>query len=44
MRGMARNPIQFQKGVSLKVLNQKYGTEEQCEAALAAWRWPGGFV
>lgn len=41
---MARNPIQFQKGMSLKELNQKYGTEEQCEAALAAWRWPGGFV
>jgi transposase-like protein len=41
---MARNPIQFQKGMSLKEFNQKYGTEEQCEAALAAWRWPGGFV
>lgn len=34
---MARNPIRFQKGMSLKELNQKYGTEEQCEAALTRW-------
>lgn len=41
---MARNPIQFQKGLSLTDLQEKYGVEEQCEAALKAWRWPDGFV
>ena len=41
---MARNPIQLQKGMSLTELNESYGTEEQCLAAVAAWRWQQGFV
>ena len=41
---MARNPIQMQKGLSLSELNEQYGTEDKCEAALTAWRWPDGFV
>ena len=41
---MARNPMQMQKGLSLSQLNASYGTEEQCEAAVEAWRWPDGFV
>ena len=41
---MSRNPIQLQKGMSLTQLNASYGTEEQCVAAVAAWRWPDGFV
>jgi transposase-like protein len=41
---MARNPIQFQKGLSLTELNERYGTEAKCKAALVAWRWPDGFV
>lgn len=41
---MARNPIQMQKGMSLTELNARYGTQEKCEAALVAWRWPKGFV
>lgn len=41
---MARNPIQFQDGLSLSAFTQQYGTEAQCEAAVAAWRWPNGFV
>jgi transposase-like protein len=41
---MSRNPIQLQKGLSLRQLQAKYGTEEQCEAAVRAWRWPDGFV
>jgi len=41
---MARNPIQMQKGMSLTVLHEKYGTEEKCRAALMLWRWPEGFV
>ena len=41
---MARNPIQMQKGMSLSQLVATYGTEQQCEAAVTAWRWPDGFV
>ena len=41
---MARNPIQFQKGISLNEFLSLYGTEEQCFDALYRWRWPEGFV
>ena len=27
---MARNPVQFQKGLSLSDFNARYGREEQC--------------
>ena len=40
---MARNRVQFQKGLSEADFDKNYGTEEQCHAALVAWRWPGGF-
>ena len=40
---MARNQVQFQKGMSLPELQQKYGTENKCYRALYAWRWPSGF-
>lgn len=41
---MGRNRLQFQKSLSLTEFTATYGTEEQCEAALKAWRWPEGFV
>ena len=41
---MSRNKVQFQKGMSLSELLERYGTETQCEAALFAWRWPNGFI
>ena len=41
---MARNPIQFGKGLSLSEFQKHYGTEEQCGQAVVAWRWPKGFV
>jgi transposase-like protein len=41
---MARNPVQFQKGLSEKRFRELYGTEDLCRAAVAAWRWPDGFV
>jgi transposase-like protein len=41
---MARNPIQFGKGLSLSEFQESYGTEEQCRQAVVAWRWPNGFV
>jgi transposase-like protein len=40
---MARNSIQFQKGMSLREFNALYATEVQCEAALEKMRWPDGF-
>jgi transposase-like protein len=41
---MARNRIQFQKGLSEVGFATLYGTEDRCRAALAVWRWPNGFV
>ena len=41
---MARNQVQFQKGMSLAGFFARYGTEEQCRKALFQWRWPDGFV
>lgn len=40
---MARNVIQFQKGLSLPEFQQLYGTEALCKAALQQTRWPEGF-
>lgn len=34
----------MQKGLSLSAFQARYGTEEQCRAAVLAWRWPEGFV
>jgi hypothetical protein len=41
---MPMNRVQFQPGLSMFEFLQRYGTEEQCEAALFAARWPDGFV
>jgi Zn ribbon nucleic-acid-binding protein len=41
---MPINRIQFQPGLSTFEFNAPYGTEERCEAVLAATRWPQGFV
>ena len=40
---MARNSIQFQKGLSLPKFLEKYGSEAACREALFDLRWPGGF-
>jgi len=40
---MARNQVQFQKGMSIQQFLQQYGTEEQCRETLFRWRWPQGF-
>ncbi|GAB1413870.1 MAG: IS1595 family transposase [Rhodocyclaceae bacterium] len=40
---MAMNRVQFQAGLSMTEFLDRYGSEEQCEAALAAARWPEGF-
>jgi transposase-like protein len=41
---MARNPVQFQKGLGMAEFLRRYGTEDQCHAAFVAMRWPEGFV
>jgi ribosomal protein L37AE/L43A len=41
---MAMNRVQFQPGLSMAQFLDRYGTEEQCEAALIDARWPAGFV
>lgn len=41
---MARNRIQFQKGLSEAEFAILYGDEERCRALVIAWRWPEGFV
>ena len=40
---MARNKVQFQKGLSEAGFDLLYGTEEKCRAAVIASRWPDGF-
>lgn len=40
---MAMNKIQFQAGLSMPEFQLQYGTEEQCEAAVFASRWPSGW-
>jgi transposase-like protein len=40
---MARNTVQFQKGLSELDFEHFYGTEEQCRAIVFASRWPNGF-
>jgi hypothetical protein len=40
---VARNKVQFQKGLSEAEFDRRYGTEELCRAAVIASRWPQGF-
>lgn len=40
---MAKNRVQFQKGMSLPEFLQQFGTEEQCRQAIFQRRWPQGF-
>ena len=40
---MARNSVQFQKGLSEAAFEELYGTEEKCRAVVMASRWPNGF-
>jgi len=41
---MARNSVQFQKGLSEPAFQEAYGSEAQCLLALETLRWPDGFV
>jgi transposase-like protein len=41
---MAKNTIQFQKGLSLIEFFSQYGTDKQCRRILFDMRWPYGFI
>lgn len=41
---MARNRVQFQKGLSEARFDELYGSEDRCREAVFGWRWPHGFV
>jgi Zn ribbon nucleic-acid-binding protein len=41
---MPTNYVQMQPGLSMFEFLQRYGTEDQCEAAVEAARWPTGFA
>ena len=41
---MAMNRVQFQPGLSMAQFLDHYGSDEQCETALVASRWPKGFA
>ena len=41
---MAMNRVQFQAGLSMAEFLDRYGSEDKCEAALVAARWPQGFA
>jgi transposase-like protein len=41
---MAQNKVQFQKGLSMPEFFKLYGSPQQCEDLVRAWRWPKGFA
>ena len=41
---MAKNMVQFQKGLSEEAFEAQFGTEDKCWAHLVDWRWPKGFA
>ena len=40
---MAKNKVQFQKGISIHRFISMYGAEEQCQERLFSMRWPMGY-
>ena len=41
---MAMNSVQFQHGLPMLEFFNTYGTQQQCEQIVRAWRWPAGFM
>jgi len=41
---MARNPVQFQKGMSRAAFQDRFGREDRCHEELVRLRWPDGFA
>ena len=41
---MTMNRVQFQPGLSMAEFFDRYGSDDKCEAALIASRWPEGFA
>jgi transposase-like protein len=40
---MAQNKVQYQEGLPMLEFVDLYGSQDRCEAAIRAWRWPEGF-
>lgn len=41
---MAQNKVQYQRGLPMLEFVDLYGSQQQCEELVRAWRWPKGFV
>jgi transposase-like protein len=41
---MAQNKVQYQLGLPMLEFVDLYGSQDRCEAAIRAWRWPDGFI
>ena len=41
---MAQNKVQYQPGLSMPEFFELYGSAQQCEVLVRAWRWPQGFA
>ena len=41
---MAQNKVQYQRGLSMPEFFERYGSVQQCETLVRAWRWPQGFA
>jgi hypothetical protein len=41
---MGMNRVQYQRGLPILEFFESYGTQEQCEEFVRAWRWPQGFA
>lgn len=41
---MAQNRVQYQQGLSMPEVFDRFGSVQQCEERVRAWRWPSGFV
>lgn len=41
---MGQNKVQYQQGLSMPEFFDRYGSLEQCEALVRAWRWSEGFA
>jgi transposase-like protein len=41
---MAQNKVQYQRGLSMPEFFDRFGSVQQCEILVRAWRWPEGFL
>lgn len=41
---MAHSRVQYQKWLSMPEFFERFGSVQQCEERIRAWRWPSGFI